>query len=232
MPIQRIQHRRGTSAEWAAADPVLASAEWGYDTTLKNVKIGDGATAWNALSWYSETSEEVITYQGAWDPATNTPTLADGTGALGDYYQASADGTIDLGTGLIAFVEGDYVEYDGTVWSRVPNTFLVNAVEAAETGLRLVRGTIDTSGSGTILEGGGFSITRNGVGDLTVTFTTAFADLPSVVLTPLGAGSSVGPIASHKNGFTRTTSAFRVEVVSIGSGFADGTFDFVAVGPQ
>ena len=54
MAVAQIQIRRGTTAEWAAADPVvLAAGEQGYDTTLKSSKTGDGATAWSALPWSS-----------------------------------------------------------------------------------------------------------------------------------------------------------------------------------
>lgn len=50
--IAQIQVRRGTTAEWEAASPVvLAAGEPGYDTTLKRLKIGDGATAWADLPW-------------------------------------------------------------------------------------------------------------------------------------------------------------------------------------
>ena len=52
MAVAQIQVRRGTTAEWAAADPVvLAAGEQGYDTTLKRLKMGDGATAWASLPW-------------------------------------------------------------------------------------------------------------------------------------------------------------------------------------
>ncbi len=44
-----MQIRRGTTAEWATSNPVLASGEEGLDTTLKATKIGDGATAWSGL---------------------------------------------------------------------------------------------------------------------------------------------------------------------------------------
>ena len=48
--IAQIQVRRGTTAEWAAASPVvLAAGEPGYDTTLKMLKFGDGATEWASL---------------------------------------------------------------------------------------------------------------------------------------------------------------------------------------
>lgn len=39
------------------------------------------------------------TFKGTWDADTNTPTLADGTGANGDFYIVSVAGTRDLGVG-------------------------------------------------------------------------------------------------------------------------------------
>lgn len=49
----RIQIRRDTTANWAAASPspVLEPGELGIDTTLNQIKIGDGSTAWSALKW-------------------------------------------------------------------------------------------------------------------------------------------------------------------------------------
>jgi hypothetical protein len=49
--VIKMQLRRGTTAEWATADPVLDLGEMGFDTTLKQIKIGDGATAWSVLAW-------------------------------------------------------------------------------------------------------------------------------------------------------------------------------------
>jgi hypothetical protein len=48
--IAQINMRKGTSAEWAAASPViLLAGESGYDTTLKQTKLGDGSTEWADL---------------------------------------------------------------------------------------------------------------------------------------------------------------------------------------
>lgn len=47
----RIQVRRDTSANWASANPVLASGEIGLDTTLHEAKIGDGSTTWSGLDF-------------------------------------------------------------------------------------------------------------------------------------------------------------------------------------
>ena len=52
MPVKdTIQSRRGSSAQWSAANPILADGEIGYDSTTKQMKVGDGVTAWNALAY-------------------------------------------------------------------------------------------------------------------------------------------------------------------------------------
>lgn len=45
----RFQLRRGTTAQWAAANPVLAAGEPGVDLDTGEQRIGDGATAWADL---------------------------------------------------------------------------------------------------------------------------------------------------------------------------------------
>jgi len=45
----RFQLRRGTSAEWAAANPVLSAGEPGFDLDTGEQRIGDGVTAWSDL---------------------------------------------------------------------------------------------------------------------------------------------------------------------------------------
>ena len=51
MPYQQIQFRRGTAAQWTAANPVLAEGEMGLETDTTQFKVGDGSTAWNSLSY-------------------------------------------------------------------------------------------------------------------------------------------------------------------------------------
>ena len=47
----RIQFRRGTAAEWTAANPTLAAGEAGYETDTAKFKFGTGNTVWNSLSY-------------------------------------------------------------------------------------------------------------------------------------------------------------------------------------
>src|SRR5512146_1497690 len=47
----QIQLRRGTIAEWAAANPMLLEGERAFVTDLRLFKTGDGSTAFNSLAW-------------------------------------------------------------------------------------------------------------------------------------------------------------------------------------
>ena len=60
------------------------------------------------------------TYKGTWIPTTNTPTLSDSTGVVGEMYIAASSGTVDLGSGPLTFSPGDYAIHNGTVWQLMP----------------------------------------------------------------------------------------------------------------
>lgn len=53
MAVSQIRFRRGTTIEWNAFNPVLALGEPGLDTTLNQVKMGDGVKTWTALPYQS-----------------------------------------------------------------------------------------------------------------------------------------------------------------------------------
>ena len=48
---QRIRVRRDTAANWTAANPVLVDGEIGYETDTKQVKVGNGSSAWSVLEY-------------------------------------------------------------------------------------------------------------------------------------------------------------------------------------
>jgi hypothetical protein len=49
--VTQIQIRRGTASQWTSTNPTLASGEQGYETDTGKMKIGNGSTAWNSLSY-------------------------------------------------------------------------------------------------------------------------------------------------------------------------------------
>jgi len=51
MPNIQFQFRRGTAAQWSAANPTLAAGEMGLETDTNQFKIGNGTTPWNSLSY-------------------------------------------------------------------------------------------------------------------------------------------------------------------------------------
>lgn len=73
----RIQLRRGTGAEWTAANPMLAAGEIGVELDTFRFKIGDGATNWDDLDYGGlhgiANAEAPIDY----DPDTLTVSIPD-----------------------------------------------------------------------------------------------------------------------------------------------------------
>ncbi len=86
----KIQIRRGTTAEWAAADPVvLMEGEIALDTDEQKFKIGDGATSFDTLTWATGPAGA----DGAvWHSGSGAPGV--GTGVNGDYYIDTENGDL------------------------------------------------------------------------------------------------------------------------------------------
>jgi hypothetical protein len=68
------------------------------------------------------------TFKGNWDATANNPTLADGTGNNGDYYNVSVAGSQTFDGSSVTFNVGDEIKYNGTVWVRIPGTQSVPSV--------------------------------------------------------------------------------------------------------
>lgn len=49
--MAQIRLRRDQSANWTSANPTLAAGEAGFELDTRRIKIGDGTTAWNDLSY-------------------------------------------------------------------------------------------------------------------------------------------------------------------------------------
>ncbi len=101
----------------------------------------------------------------------------------------------------------------------------------AEENLRIVRGTI--AEDGTLLEGLGFSCSHISEGQYWVTFTTPFADIPTVTATadrPPGSGTEAA-YGVMTDLVTSSTLEFVVRNTS-GNVWQDRTFQFIAIGPR
>lgn len=93
--------------------------------------------------------------------------------------------------------------------------------------LRIIRGRFNTA-TPTILQGAGYSLARNGVGDVTITFTVGFSDVPEIQFTPEHSGT----IIACQNNAVPTATTGRVFRYVTNTGAAnDGIVHFTAMGP-
>ena len=98
----------------------------------------------------SQLPSSIMEYKGTWSAATNTPTLANGTGDTGDVYICNAAGSVNFGAGSITFAVGDYVIYSGSIWQRSSGAVgTVTSVAASITGnaIGITGSPVTTSGT-------------------------------------------------------------------------------------
>ncbi len=98
----------------------------------------------------SQLPSSVVTYLGTWNAATNTPTLANGTGDAGDMYLCNVAGTVNFGAGPITFAVGDWVLYGSGTWQKSNGqNGTVTSVAVTESGdaLTITGSPITTAGT-------------------------------------------------------------------------------------
>ena len=85
----QIQIRRDTSANWSAADPVLAEGELGYDLTSEQFKVGDGSTPWSGLEYSANSGGGELWEQNGDDIYYNDGNVSIGTDSPTEYSDFS-----------------------------------------------------------------------------------------------------------------------------------------------
>jgi hypothetical protein len=116
---QVLRVRKGNSSSWSGV--ILSSGEFGYDTTLHELKVGDGTTAWGSLATIgagssstdlnaltdatitSPTTGQTLIYSsGQWRNAA-IPTQVFALGDISDVHLTSPQNT-------------QYLQFNGTQW--------------------------------------------------------------------------------------------------------------------
>jgi hypothetical protein len=118
----------------------------------------------------SQLPSSIMEYKGTWNAATNTPTLANGTGDTGDVYICNVAGTVNFGAGPITFAVGDYTIYSGSIWQRssgAVGTVTSVAVTRSGDALAITGSPITTSGTINLGFAGNSTQYINGAGNLT-----------------------------------------------------------------
>ena len=118
MAVQTLlQVRRGSTSEWYDNNPTLSAGEWGYDTTTKKYKIGDGLTAWNSLPYASilPNSSDLVGNSGigiTFAATTGTPVTISVTGITASQvldFSEAVDNVINLESIQDIVASGDHV---------------------------------------------------------------------------------------------------------------------------
>jgi hypothetical protein len=123
----------------------------------------------------SQLPSSIMEYKGTWNAATNTPTLANGTGDTGDVYICNVAGTVNFGAGPITFAVGDYVIYSGTIWQRssgAVGTVTSVALTVGGDAISVSGSPLTTSGTLALAFSGTSAQYINGAGNL-ITFPTS-----------------------------------------------------------
>lgn len=82
-----------TTTEWKSQNPVLAAGVFGFDSTSKIIKIGDGTTAWNALPAFATPHFTFATAE--WADISRIAAAGDAR----KYFNVGDEKTIALSTG-------------------------------------------------------------------------------------------------------------------------------------
>ena len=81
----RMQQRRGSAAQWTAANPVLAAGEIGFETDTSKFKMGNGTSTWSQLVYFANATELTNAINSVIGMAPETlNTLSEISDALGD----------------------------------------------------------------------------------------------------------------------------------------------------
>lgn len=113
-----------------------------------------------------------VSYQGAWNASTNTPTLTSSVGTKGHYYVVSVAGNTNL-NGVTDWLVGDWAIYNGTAWEKIDNTDQVASVNGY-TGVVVLTNTDVGAPSTSLTISAGTGLT--GGGNLTTNRTISIAN--------------------------------------------------------
>lgn len=124
----RMQQRRGTAAQWTAANPILAAGEIGFETDTSKFKMGNGSSAWAALTYFANSSELAALITGA--PGT-LDTLNELAAAINDdpnFFTSVANQIADAVSG--AEVDQAALAGVGIDWNAGTNKFDIDSTVA------------------------------------------------------------------------------------------------------
>ena len=141
-----MQQRRGTAAQWTAANPTLAAGEIGFETDTSKFKMGNGSSAWTALTYFANATELAAIVDGAPGLLNTLNELAQAIGDDPDFINTVAQGLTthtNDSTMVHGIVDTALLATTGNLATTA--TAAATALAAHEADTTLVHGIVDTS---------------------------------------------------------------------------------------
>ena len=132
-----MQQRRGTAAQWTAANPILAAGEIGFETDTSKFKMGNGSSTWSALTYFANAAELAAIIDGAPDLLNTLNELAASIGDDPNFLTALAtnarvDGVVLSGTANLTSALGTHNSSTANVHGIADTTKLATTYYADE----------------------------------------------------------------------------------------------------
>lgn len=194
--FQRFWCRRDTAANWTAANSTLADGEFGVETDTSYFKLGDGATAWNALDYVPRIAAQIPYSNGVSGlTASNVQDAIDELAGGG----GGGGGNTDPRTGIVD------PAYD-MLW-KPPTNSTAEAGASYPWSLNFTAGTFSV----TAINGGA---TAPGVWQIAVTTSTSRAAIThgTVANIAVGAGEVVIPYSFRVPTLSDGTNTFALSI--------------------
>jgi trimeric autotransporter adhesin len=131
----RMQQRRGTAAQWTAANPVLAAGEIGFETDSGKFKMGDGVNTWSSLFYFADSADfDTTAINASINSAVSTAVtdlVAGAPAALNTLNEIAA--AIDNNASYAATIVQSLSEKASTSAMTAADLVVANAADAALT---------------------------------------------------------------------------------------------------